>query len=120
MEVMSKMKKEDFFELKIGMDIYLNNVKMKIIGLHTYPDQNSIVLESDIGKRNLFCWDELHSKFHLEKTKKKIKYYQWIVKNLNGNWRREDVYLNDELEDSSGRVFNFSEKIKIEDEFIEI
>jgi NRPS condensation-like uncharacterized protein len=95
------MELKDFYELKIGQDIYY---KGKIITISVL----SISLKRNIGfiDDTKFYFEEIMHELSFTPPKEKKKYWLWAATSLGGDPRYEvtKVFYDDESKDTNSRV----------------
>ena len=122
------MKREDFLDLKINQVIFFKGEKKNIQALFYAIATNEYLIrfhDTEIGDSALI-WKEIFADCSLEAQKQKRKFYQWKVKKMHDDysWQRIPMYLDEEGKDTLDRDYyndwhNF-EKIKIENDFVEV
>jgi hypothetical protein len=115
------MKLEDFYKLHINQEIYMLGSLAKITGLTLDNNKNFNIMFDRSTAFNR--WLDICADCSLDAPKQKTKYWQWKVKGLDGFWYRHHIYYNDEgfnTKDERLNGWEKSEKIKIDNEYIEV
>lgn len=122
------MKPEDFYDLKIGQEIYYYGAVTYIVEWKTLlrnlgGNAEKYIKLSNVNNNDELLWDSICSDCSLTPPKQKKKYWRWKI-GENTGWYCHDHYLDESgLSTGGWRYINFwddKQKIKVEDDFVEV
>jgi hypothetical protein len=116
------MELDDFYKLTIGQKIWWNDVEHVIDYMNSYKPAPMIGFEESVGTKP---WVDVYQDCSLTPPKTKKRSWQWKIR--DNCWYRTSSYYDDEGMDtyggqysSNGDDWHMLDKIKIEDDYIEV